>query len=323
MTEVPWVDAYRPETLDEIVGHDAVVARMESFVDDPAMPNLMFAGRQGIGKTAIVQAFAKAKYGDDWAQRLLELNASDERGIETVRNRIKDFARTGSGQYDYKIVFLDEADQLTSDAQPALRRTMEDYSDTTRFVLSCNYPGQIIDPIQSRCAIFRLTPLNDEQVQTVVQRVIDGEGLDVEPKAAQKVAEVCRGDARHAIHTLHACVLDDELTYDEAAEMLATVDYDTIGDIVDQMLDGEYDDAMQALDDDVLKLGAADDQILEAFVYVVKTHDAFTGDALVKAMDAVGRADQRLRDGANPHIQYHALLSNLVLARDSSTGGYA
>lgn len=322
MSDQVWVDKYRPESLDEIVGHDTVVVRMQSFVDDPEMPNLMFAGRQGIGKTAIVQAFAKEKYGSNWSQRLLELNASDERGIDTVRNQIKDFARTGSGQYDFKLIFLDEADQLTRDAQPALRRTMEDYSDTTRFILSCNYPGQIIDPIQSRCGIYRLTPLTDEQVTEVLERVIDGEDLDVDDGAVDEIARVSRGDARSAIHTLHATVLDDELTAEDAHQMLGVVDYDRIDAIVDQAIEGDFDEAMSELDEKVLKQGPTIDSVIETFVQVIKRKDALPPDAKVKALDALGEADERLRAGANPHVQFHALLSNLLLARASSTGGY-
>lgn len=325
MSEAVWVDTYRPQTLDEIIGHNAVVARMQSFVDDPAMPNLMFAGRQGIGKTAIVQAFAREKYGDDWSQRLLELNASDERKIKHVRGKIKDFARTGSGQYDFKVIFLDEADQLTRDAQPALRRTMEDYADTTRFILSCNYPGQIIDPIQSRCAIFRLTPLSDAQVMQVLERVVDGEDLNVEDGALEEIADVASGDARAAIHTLHATVLDGELTAEDAHAMLGAVDFETVNDIVDTALSGDFEDAMQAIDDDVLKRGASVDSTLETFVDVLQykvSCDEISGDSAVKAFDALGQADERLREGANPHVQYHALLSNLLLAKYSSTGAY-
>lgn len=322
MTESVWVEKYRPETLDEIVGHDAVVRRMQAFVDDPAMPNLLFAGRQGIGKTAIVQAFAREKYGSDWSQRLLSMNASDERGIDTVRTKIKDFARTGSGEYDYKVVFLDEADQLTKDAQPALRRTMEDYADTTRFILSCNYPGQIIDPIQSRCAIFRLTPLSDGQVKQVLERVVEGEGLDVDDEALDVIVRTVRGDARNAIHTLHAAELDGELSYEEANELLGTVDYETVEGIVDTALAGDFEEAMQQMDDEVLKRGASVDSTLETFVAVLKRKDELNGDSKVKAFDALGEADERLRAGANPHVQYHALLSNLLLAKFSSTGAY-
>lgn len=322
MTDRIWVSKYRPQTLDEIIGHDAVVQRMKRFVDDAEMPNLLFAGRQGIGKTAIVQAFAKEKYGDDWKQRFLDLNASDDRGIDIVRDQIKDFARTGAGEYDFKIVFLDEADQLTRDAQPALRRTMEDYADVTRFVLSCNYPNQIIDPIQSRCAVFHLSPLSEGEVVKVLNRVVEGEGIDVEEEALEEIVRVSRGDARCAIHTLHACTLDDELTVEDAQALLGAVTYEAIEGIVEKVVAGDMEEAMAELDAEVLKRGASVDDVLEMFLRVVKRHDGFNPDARVKALDALGRADQRLREGANPHVQYHALLTTLQLARNSSTGGY-
>lgn len=321
MSEV-WVEQYRPQTLDDIVGHEAVVARMKSFVDDPEMPNLLFAGRQGIGKTAIVQAFAREKFGEDWESRTLTLNASDDRGINIVREDIKDFAQIGAGEYDYKIVFLDEADQLTDDAQPALRRTMEDYSDVTRFILSCNYPGQIIDPIQSRTAIFRLTPMADEQIKRILNRVVDGEGLDVEEDALEKIAKVARGDARHAINTLHGVTLDGQLDVEDAHQLLGVVDYEKVKDIVELAIDGDLDEAMDTLDEEVLGRGASVDSVIETFISVIKRTGELDELARMRALDAAGEADGRLRRGANPHVQYHALLSNLMLANQSSTGGY-
>lgn len=320
MSDTLWVEKYRPESLEEIVGHDAVVRRMQDFVDDSEMPNILFAGRQGIGKTAIVQSFAKERYGSDWRQLLLTLNASDERGIETVRKRIKDFARTGSGKYDFKVIFLDEADQLTGDAQPALRRTMEDYSDTTRFILSCNYPGQIIDPIQSRCAIYRLSALSDEQVMGVLSRVVEQESLKATEPALERVVREARGDARQAVNTLQACVVDGELTEEDAEDILGVVDYELVEDIVDQALAGEFEEAFETLDNEILKEGVPVDTTLEMFLSVIKNR-GLSEDAVVKSLDALGDADHRLREGANPNVQMHALLSKLLIAKHSGVYG--
>ena len=164
-----WIEKYRPQSLDTVVGHDAITERLRRYVAEEDLPHLLFAGPAGTGKTSTSTAIAREIYGEDWRENFLELNASDERGIDVVRDRIKSFARAAFGGADHRIIFLDEADALTDDAQSALRRTMEQFSDNTRFILSCNYSSQIIDPIQSRCAVFRFSPLGDDAVAEQVR----------------------------------------------------------------------------------------------------------------------------------------------------------
>ena len=159
-----WIEKYRPRSLSQIVGQEAITSRLKGYVEKKDLPHLLFSGPAGVGKTTSSVAIAQEIYGEKWKENFLELNASDERGIDVVRNRIKNFARSSFGKYDYKIIFLDEADSLTKDAQSALRRTMEQFSHNTRFILSCNYSNRIIDPIQSRCAVFRFKPIKSEDL---------------------------------------------------------------------------------------------------------------------------------------------------------------
>src|SRR6056297_2859074 len=173
-----WVEKYRPERLEDVVGHEAIVERLDRYVERDELPHLLFAGPAGTGKTASAVAIAKELYGDDWQDNFLELNASDQRGIDVVRDRIKDFARSSFGGHDYRVIFLDEADALTDDAQSALRRTMAQFSNNTRFILSCNYSSRIIDPIQSRCAVFRFSQLADDAVAARVRDIADNEGIE-------------------------------------------------------------------------------------------------------------------------------------------------
>ena len=151
-----WTERYRPSTFEEVVGQQEIVKRVRSLVQSINIPHLLFAGPAGTGKSTLALIIVHELFGDTWKQNYLELNASDERGIDVVRQKVKDFARTKSlGNVPFKVIFLDEADALTREAQQALRRTMENYTNTCRFILSCNYSSQIIDPIQSRCVVFR------------------------------------------------------------------------------------------------------------------------------------------------------------------------
>jgi replication factor C small subunit len=168
MEHAIWTEKYRPKDFSEVLGQDAVVSRVKAFVESKNMPHLLFAGPAGVGKTSLALVIAKQMFGGSWHNNFLELNASDERGIDIIRNKVKDFARTRAiGDVPFKIIYLDECDALTREAQQALRRTMENYTQTCRFVLAANYSSKIIDPIQSRCAIFRFKPITDETIYSL------------------------------------------------------------------------------------------------------------------------------------------------------------
>ena len=202
MNEI-WTEKYRPKTLDEVVGQSSVTDRLKGYVEAKNMPHLMFAGTPGTGKTTCALALARSMYGDSWRGNFIELNASDDRGIDVVRGKIKDFARTAPIEgAEFKIIFLDESDALTNDAQGALRRTMEKYSKTCRFILSCNYSSKIIDPIQSRCAVFRFRPLSNEDIREYLERICKEENLEVEEGALDALVYIARGDMRRETGSL-------------------------------------------------------------------------------------------------------------------------
>ena len=160
-----WVERYRPKTVSEIKGQQAVVARLSAYANNKSFPHLLFAGPPGTGKTTAALALTRDVFGKEFRRNILEMNASDERKLESIRTKVKQFARTApSPGTSFKVIFLDEADALTPDAQGALRRIMEQNSETCRFILSCNYSSKIIEPIQSRCAVFRFRPLENEQI---------------------------------------------------------------------------------------------------------------------------------------------------------------
>ena len=200
-----WTERHRPKTFKEIIGQEKIVARISSFVKQKNIPHLLFSGPSGTGKSTIAIITAMELFGEDWRQNFLETNASEERGIQTVREKIKDYVRTKAMGTDLpKIIFLDEADALTREAQQALRRMMEQYTSTARFILSCNYGSKIIDPIQSRCAIFRFKPLEKEHIKNLIEKISKDEKLKVDSKAVDAIYQISEGDIRRVINLLQS-----------------------------------------------------------------------------------------------------------------------
>ncbi len=223
MTSAIWTEKYRPSTFEEVKGQQEIVEKVKAFVATGSMPHLLFSGPAGVGKTTLSLVIAKQLFGENWRQNVLELNASDERGIDVVRVKVKDFARTKAiGDVPFKLIYLDESDALTKEAQQALRRTMENYTKTCRFILSCNYSSKIIDPIQSRCAVFRFKPLAEEDIFSMVDKIAANESLTVSEEARKALFEVCSGDCRRLENVMQSCAvinttLDAELVYSMAS----------------------------------------------------------------------------------------------------------
>jgi len=308
-----WIEKYRPTTLDEVAGQEEITDRLRSYIERDDLPNLMFSGEAGIGKTTSAIAIARAVYGDDWEDNFLELNASDQRGIDVVRGRIKDFARASFGDYDYRIIFLDEADSLTSDAQSALRRTMEQFSGNTRFILSCNYSSQIIDPIQSRCAVFRFSPLSDEAVEEEIRRIADAEGIDVTQDGIDAVAYAADGDMRKAINALQAAaVMGETVDEDAVFTITSTARPEEVKEMVTKALDGDFVAARSTLDELLTEKGIAGGDVIDQLHRSVWEFD-LDDEAAVRVMDRVGEADYRITEGANERVQLEALLASLAL----------
>lgn len=308
-----WIEKYRPRTLSEVVGHEDVTARLQSYVEQDDLPHLLFAGPAGTGKTSAATAIANEIYGDDWEENFLELNASDERGIDVVRDRIKNFARSSFGGYDYRIIFLDEADALTSDAQSALRRTMEQFSQNTRFILSCNYSSEIIDPIQSRCAVFRFSPIGDDAVGARIRDIAAQEGIEVTDDGVDAVVYAANGDMRKAINALQAAAVMGEVVDEDAVfTITATARPEEIEAMVTHALDGEFTAARSVLDDLLTGKGLAGGDVIDQLHRSVWEFD-LDDEAAVRLLDRIGEADYRIAEGANERVQLEALLAAIAL----------
>ncbi len=313
-----WVEKYRPRTLADVVGQEETVERLKAYVQARNIPHLMFAGPPGTGKTTSAIALARDLYGEDWAGRFLELNASDERGIGVVRGKIKEFARVGTADTQgFKIVFLDEADALTHDAQSALRRTMEKYTATTRFVLSCNYSSKIIDPIQSRCAVFRFRPLTQEQVKKYVRKIAKAENVEITAEGVDALLFVAKGDLRRTVNTLQvAAALGGPVTDESVYKTTSTARPEEVKRLLETALNGDFMASRNVLDNLLIEYGLSGEDVIRQIHRTV--FDLTIPDKQkVQLVDKVGEIEFRMVEGANERIQIEALLAHFVLAGQS------
>ena len=309
-----WIEKYRPAKLADIVGQDEIVERLQSYVKAGSLPHLLFTGTAGVGKTTAAVALAREFFGEDWHMNFRELNASDERGIDVVRNQIKQFARTSPlGEASFKILFLDEADALTPDAQAALRRTMESYAQTCRFILSCNYSSKIIDPIQSRCAIYRFRPLDKTAIAKEIHRIARSENLTITDDAIQAITYIAQGDMRKAINALQgAAILSPEITKSGIYAITATAKPEEIDELLDLALSGDFDGAEQVLSKLLQERGIAPNELInQCYRAIIKR--PIDERLRVALIDQLGTTDFRLSEGANSDIQMDALIAQFVI----------
>jgi len=309
-----WIEKYRPKTLDDVIGQERITERLKSYVQSQSLPHLMFAGPAGTGKTSCAIAMARDIFGDDWHTNFHELNASDERGIKTVRVNVKEYARTAAmGNTRFKIIFLDEADSLTSEAQAALRRMMEKYTATTRFVLSCNYSSKIIEPIQSRCAVFRFRRLNDADVERYIQRLAENEGITVEEEGMKALLYVSEGDLRRATNALQVSAsLGNEVTDELVHTSTATARPEDIKVMIESALQGDFNTARKKLDHFLIEVGlSGEDMVKQIHREVLKL--GLRERSMVALLDKVGETEFRLVEGSNQRIQLESLLAHFAL----------
>jgi replication factor C small subunit len=316
MREEIWVEKYRPLKLEDVFGQEETIERLKSYVASSNLPHLMFTGPPGVGKTASAVSIAREMFGEFWNENFTELNASDERGIDVVRNKIKTFAKTAPfGGASFKIIFLDEADALTSDAQSALRRTMERYSSNCRFILSCNYSSKIIEPIQSRCAIYRFKSLSDDAVSKRLQYIAGAEGLTITEDGLLALVYVSGGDMRKAVNSLQAAAfIQKDITAETIYKITATASPEDILSLISTALSGKFKEARTMLNSLVFDQGlSADDVINQIYRTLFKLE--LSDDEMIRLIDAVGETDFRITEGANEKIQLEALIAHFALLR--------
>ncbi|AGN16670.1 MAG: replication factor C small subunit [Methanobrevibacter boviskoreani] len=312
----PWVEKYRPQTLDDVVGQDQIVKRLKKYTSEKSMPNLMFSGPAGVGKTTTALALAKAVLGEYWKQNFLELNASDARGIDTVRNNIKNFCRLKPVGAPFRIIFLDEVDNMTKDAQHALRREMEMYTKTASFILSCNYPSRIIDPIQSRCAIFRFAPIKGEAITKRLKYICDEEGFNYTDKGIETIVYFAEGDMRKSVNILQSAATEgEEITEDSVYDVISKSKPEDISNMITAALAGDFMNARDILRDSMILHGTSgEDMITQIYQEVTRraTEGIMDSEVYIGLVEYIADTDFRIREGANPRIQLESLLAKFL-----------
>ena len=315
LSNLMWVEKYRPFKLDDIVNQKEIVESLKNLMKEPAeMPHLLFTGPAGVGKTTTALCMSRQLLGEDWKRDTLELNASDERGIKMVRERVKEFAAvikirtTERDERKFRIIILDEADEMTSEAQTALRRIIEDSSETTRFVIICNYLSQIIEPIQSRCAIFRFKRIEKDTVEDHLKWLCKKEGIKYDDKAISQIFDSTNGDLRHSINILQSTSVMGSISVSNVLASLGLTGKSKVNDIIKLAMSGKFNDARIKL----LELTAV--YGMSEFDFLKYAYDAVYSLKLAHPEDfasLIAEYDYRLTHGSHPDIQLTAFLAQL------------
>lgn len=310
-----WAEKYRPKSLKSIINQKEIVDRLKSFVKAKNVPHCIFAGPPGTGKTTAALCLAMDLYGKEYREHLMELNASDERGIKIVRETVKTFARTRSiGEIPFKILILDEADNMTSDAQQALRRTMERFTETCRFIMIANYSGKIIEPLQSRCAPFRFSYMSQEDQDKYLRNIIEKEKIEILDEGYNAIFEVSQGDLRKATNTIQAAasmgkIIDAETVY----SVIGHANPEDVNVMIKTAMKGDFLGARKQLREMIMKYGVAGSDIIKQ-IHTAVFRSMLPDSWKVTLSEAIGETDFRMVQGADVEVQLSALLARMTEA---------
>ena len=313
LANLMWSEKYRPKKLSQVVDQKEIIKGISNLIKSPDIPHMLFAGPAGVGKTTTALCIAMELLGEEWRKNTLELNASDERGIKMVRERVKEFAASiklaGDREFGRpKIIILDEADEMTSEAQTALRRIIEDSAKTTRFVIICNYLSQIIEPIQSRCVVFRFTRLPKEYVIDHLKMICEQQKVKYEEKALAQIFEATGGDLRHSINIMQASAGMGSVSVASVTAAIGLSGRAKVGEVLRLAMSGRFNDSRAKLLELTQVYGISEGDFMkyaneEAYEMKIEKPEEFAA--------IMAEYDYRLTAGAHPEIQLSALLAQL------------
>jgi len=310
-TDVMWVEKYRPQNLSEIVNQKDVKGSLSGLMKNQSeMPHLLFSGSAGVGKTTTAICISREILGDVWKDYTLELNASDERGINMVRERVKKFSRfAGLGsQIPFKIIILDEADEMTSDAQTALRRIIEDTAKFCRFILIANNISKIIDPIQSRCAVFKFTRISENEIIEQLKIISQKEKIKVDENGLKEITNYAGGDMRHAINLLQAVASAGDITQASVKSSAGLTKTTDVSDVLKLAVSGKIQDARNKMIELIKVYGMSESDFLK---YINQSLFEQKSENLEEMSQIIAKYDYRVLSGANSEIQLSAMLAEL------------
>ena len=305
-----WVEKYRPMKLSEIVNQTEIIGSLEVLIKDPTdMPHLMFSGSAGVGKTTAALCITRQILGEYAKDYTLELNASDERGIGMVREKVKKFSRfAGMAEVPFKIIILDEADEMTADAQTALRRIIEDTAKICRFIFIANNISKIIDPIQSRCATFKFTSIPQEDLIARLEMIAKKEKVKTDKKGLKAIYEYSEGDLRHAINLLQATASLGEITVENVKSSAGLTKTSDVDEVLKMTLSGKIIDAREKMIELIKVYGMSESDFLK---YINASVFKSKHEKLSDILEVIAKYDYRILVGANPEIQLSAMLAEI------------
>ena len=317
--DLMWVEKYRPSSLDDLADQSTIRQRLSQLLERKAqLPHLLFAGPPGSGKTTTALIIAKQILGEHWRDYTLSLNASDERGIDVVRERVKTFARFSDRRegIPYRLVILDESDEMTSDGQTALRRIMEENSEHTRFILICNYSSGIIEPLQSRCAIFRFQRLDEDSVTNHLKSIARKEKLKPTGDSVfAAIYDATGGDLRQAINLMQAAASSGELTSESVKVVSGASAKARVSEIIEKALEGDFEGARTKMVELTRVYGVPERDFLK---FANEALGSLKVPDMAKVISILAEYDFRLVQGSQPELQLTAMLAQLASLKKGS-----